>query len=78
MAETPTLDDLVELAGEVLESDEVEQGSNWFGLGGDSLSALQFSILIEETWGYLVDVADITDAADFSELHRSLIDSRTR
>lgn len=77
MADAPTLDEIVDLARDVLETDVVSRDSNWFGLGGDSLTALQFSILIEENWGYLVDVADITEAASFSELHRSLIDSRT-
>ncbi len=62
------MEGLLSLAGEVLEVDSLAPSDSWFGQGGDSLTALQFSVLPEETWGLAVDVDQIMEANSFEVL----------
>lgn len=74
----PSLEEVLELAAEILEVDTARPDDSWYSLGGDSLTALQLSAIAEESWGLLVDVDQVTDAPSFTALHAVLGTQRPR
>ena len=73
-SDAPSLDEILALAAEILEVPEVTASDNWFAVGGDSFGALQLAMLIEETWGGVIDVNEVVEAGSLGEFHDRLVE----
>lgn len=71
-AQVVSLDDFVRLVGEVLGIATPEAGSNFFDLGGDSLTAAHLCVLAAEKWDLPLDPFAVIAAGDLAEIHAAL------
>jgi acyl carrier protein len=71
--ETERLSLVLSLASDVIRR-PVEATDNFFDLGGDSITAVEFSTRVEETLGTEVDIVLLFEADTFSEYSRLLGD----
>jgi len=71
----PELDDFVRLVGNVVGVRTATAESNFFDLGGDSLTAAHLSILVEERWGLSMDVFAVITADTLGEVYDDLVGS---
>lgn len=71
----PQLDDFVRLVGDVVGISTATAASNFFDLGGDSLTAAHLSILVEERWGLSMDVFGVITADTIGEVYDDLVGS---
>jgi acyl carrier protein len=69
------LDHVVALVCEVVGIPDITPNSNFFEVGGDSLTAAHLSLLIEERLGVSVDVFTIYGSEDLREIHSALTGS---
>jgi hypothetical protein len=75
-AQDVSLDDFLRLVAEVLGIAVPEAAANFFDLGGDSLAAAHLCVLAAEKWDLPLDPFAVIAAADLSELHAALTQSR--
>ncbi|MEV0238059.1 acyl carrier protein [Nonomuraea sp. NPDC050786] len=73
MVGTPELEHLLDLFRDTLPGSEPTPESNFFALGGDSMTALEIADCIEERWGISIEVLDVIAAEDITALYRSCL-----
>jgi len=69
--DTPLLRTVLNTAEEVVHQ-QVAPTDNFFDLGGDSLTFIDFAMRLEELLGIEVDMDMLVDAADFAEFSQLL------
>ncbi|GAA1713210.1 hypothetical protein GCM10009745_71840 [Kribbella yunnanensis] len=74
-AATASLNEVVALVEEVIGTSGLTPESNFFEIGGDSLTVAHLSLLIEERFGTGVDVFTLYAAEDLREIHQALLES---
>ncbi|GAB1813112.1 carboxylic acid reductase [Mycobacterium sp. MUNTM1] len=82
-ASRPAIETVVNAAAIILGSRDIDHGTHFLDLGGDSLSALTFANLLDDVFGIEVPVAriinpagDLADLANFIVKHRSAVTTR--
>jgi acyl carrier protein len=73
MPDIPNIYSLAELCANVIGITSVAPEENFFDVGGDSLTAARFAVLVEERWGVELDIFTIMAADSLTEIHEALI-----
>ncbi|MEV0693843.1 phosphopantetheine-binding protein [Streptomyces sp. NPDC050388] len=72
MPESFTLEKLLDLCAELLPGATPTPDSNFFALGGDSLTASALAALVHERWGATIEAEQIFIARDLASLYREI------
>ncbi|WP_371600272.1 phosphopantetheine-binding protein [Streptomyces sp. NBC_00564] len=72
MPELFTVEELLDLCAEVLPNATPTPDSNFFALGGDSLTATALAALAHERWGVTIEAEQIFIARDLTSLYRAI------
>ncbi|WP_144122626.1 acyl carrier protein [Catellatospora sichuanensis] len=65
-------DELLARCADILGTEELSLDDDFFGVGGNSLDAVELSGLLSKEFGREVTVDDILQSGSFDELFRSL------
>ncbi|MFC1419297.1 phosphopantetheine-binding protein [Streptacidiphilus cavernicola] len=71
-AGAPTLTEFLDLCGELLHTAAPAPESDFFTLGGNSLTALELTAAVEARWGCELPIADVFVAPNLEAVHHSL------
>jgi acyl carrier protein len=69
----PDAQALAALCAEVVGVASVTPDSNFFEVGGDSVTAARFAVLAEERWGLDIDIMTIFTVENFREMYAEIV-----